>query len=100
MKNKERMYFGSIDETMCHPLDWFTHDAKLEGLKEITLVEAIPDNETKDFIWCNHFGDVTERSLCKKSQCEAYSSKSGRGACEHRGNLYSHGEEVTIDVEL
>lgn len=34
-----------------------------------------------------------------KKQEQLYSSKSGRGVCEHRGQLYLHEEEVIIDVE-
>jgi len=94
----DKLYFESIDHTMCQPLEYFLHDAKIEGLEKITLVEAIPDKETKDFIWCTHYGEVTERQECTKSQCPYYSSKSGRGVCEHRGKLYLHGEEVTFNV--
>ena len=94
----KQLYFSSNEETMCYDLEYHLHDARLDGLKEIKLIEAIPDNETKDYVWCTEFGEVTERSLCKKSQCEMYKSKSGRGVCEHRGKLYQHGEEVIIKL--
>jgi hypothetical protein len=96
---KEKLYFESIDDTSCYPLSDRLNDAKLEGLKKVTLVEAIPDNDNVDYIWCGHQGEVGERQECKKSICSYYESKSGRGVCRHRGNLYQHGEEVTFDVQ-
>ena len=99
MRKDEQLYFESIDDTFCRPLDWYLHDAKIEGLKEIRLVKAIIDTDTKDFVWCTHEGEVTEREMCTKAECPYYSSKSGRGVCEHRGKLYLHDEEVIIDVE-
>ena len=99
-KVKEQMYFESIDEVFCRPLDYFLHDAKIEGLKEIKLVKAIKDTDNKSYVWCTHEGEVTERQMCKKAECPYYSSKSGRGVCEHRGQLYLHDEEVAIDVAL
>lgn len=99
MKKQEQLYFESIDDEFCRPLEWYLESAKEEGLKEITLVKAIKDTDTKDFVWCSHYGEVTEKHMCRKSECDAYSSKSGRGVCEHRGQLYLHDEEVIIDVE-
>lgn len=97
--SKEKLYFKSIDDTTCHSLDCHMEDAKLEKLKSITLVEAIPDKDTKDHIWCTHYENTEEKNQCRKSFCPAYESKSGRGVCIHRGNLYQHGEEVTFKVE-
>ena len=100
MKNKEKLYFRDTDDTTCRPLNWHLDDARDEELTEITLVEAIPDNDNPDYIWCGVQGEVGERSECKKSVCLYYESKSGRGVCKHRGNLYAHGEEVEFKVEL
>ena len=97
---KEKLYFRSIDETFCSALEGFIVDAKNDGLKEITLIEAIPDNDNTDSIWCTHEGEVTERDMCKKAECEFYSSKSGRGKCMHRGNLFNYGEEVKFDLTV
>ena len=99
MKNKEKLYFLDIDDNNCYSLSDRLNDAKLEGLEKVTLVEAIPDNDNPDYIWCGVQGEVGERSECKKSICLYYESKSGRGVCKHRGNLYSHGEEVEFKVE-
>ncbi len=94
-----KLYFKSIDDIKCHSLEYHIEDARQEELQEITLVEAIPDKETKDYVWCSHYENVEEKSLCIKMNCPAYTSKSGRGVCEHRGKLYTHGEEVTFKVE-
>lgn len=55
--SKEKLYFESIDDTFCRPLSYYLHDAKLEGKKHIELVEAELDTETKEVIWCAHYGD-------------------------------------------
>ena len=99
MKNK-KLYFENIDSEICRPLDWYVYDAKLEGLKEIKLVEAVRDRETKDYVWCSELESLEMRSLCRKSECSLYTpNKSGRGVCVNRGKLYLHGQEVIIDVE-
>lgn len=94
-----KLYFKSIDDTMCSSLESHIQDAIEEELTEITLVEAIPDNDNTEFIWCTQYGECVERYQCKKSECEKYSSKIGRGKCENRGNLYQHGEEVTFLID-
>lgn len=98
MKN-DKLYFESIDATWCQPLEDFMRDAKLEGLKEINLIEAIPDNDNTDVIWCAHYGECVEKNICKKSECDAYESKSGKGVCLNRGHLYMHGEEVKFIID-
>ena len=96
---KHQLYFASIDDTSCHPLEYYINDAKLEGLSEITLVKADPDDGTTDFIWCTYHGDCVEHNECKKSLCNYYESKSGRGVCKHRGKLYLHGEEQIFKID-
>lgn len=96
--SKEKLYFKSIDDNICYSLQTQIEDARDEGLTTVTLVEAIPDNDNNDYVWCSHYEATEEKSLCSKNNCSAYTSKSGRGKCEHRGNLYTFGEEVTFDV--
>jgi hypothetical protein len=95
---RRKLYFKTIDDTICSPLDSHLADAKADGLAEITLIEAVPDFDNPDFVFCGHYGEVLERSICKKSECLYYASKSNRGTCWHRGKLYSHGEELTFNV--
>lgn len=95
---KPKLYFLNEDDDSCYTLEERLNDAAFEGLETITLLEAVPDNDNPDYIWCGHESSVGERSGCKKSNCINYKSKSGRGVCEHRGNLYSHGEEVKFEV--
>lgn len=97
MKN-ETLYFENEDALNCYALEYHLRDAKLEYLKEITLMEAIPDDGTNDFIWC-HIYDCVQKSDCSKSMCPRYESKSGRGKCSNKGNLYLHGEKIKFDVE-
>jgi hypothetical protein len=95
---KEKLYFKSIDDTTCYDLQTHFKDARDEELIKIKLVEAIPDDGTNDMVWCTFHQECTEKYLCKKNHCEQYSSKSGRGVCEHRGKLFLHGEEVEFEV--
>jgi len=94
----EKLYFKNIDDTTCYDLQTRIEDAQDEGLEKVTLIEAIPDNGNSDFVWCMHHVDCIEKNECKKSVCDYYKSKSGRGKCENKGNLYLHGEEVTFAV--
>lgn len=98
MPKKEEMYFRDIDANTCHPLEYFIEDAKEEGLKELTLVRAEKDTQTKGFVWCTEHVEVTERKICNKSSCSEYNSTSGRGVCASRGKLYTHAEKVTVSL--
>lgn len=95
---KEKLYFKDKEDTFCTSLESRLEYAADEGLTEITLIEAIPDDGNHDIIWCTQYSECTEKSECKKHICPGYSSKSGRGKCEHKGNLYLHGEEVKFKV--
>ena len=94
MSKKEKLYFTSFDDTFCVRLE----DLNKDDLEELNfeLIEAIIDNNNPEYIWCTYFGEVRERYECKKSECYAYKSKSGRGKCLHRGSLYQHGEKVNV----
>lgn len=95
---KEKLYFRTIDDTACYPLKTHLEDAQYEELEKITLVEAIPDDGTVAFVWCMEYADSVEKNECSKKHCIYYKSKSGRGKCQNKGNLFLHGEEVTFDV--
>lgn len=97
MSKKEKLYFTSIDDTICQKLEDYSKE-ELEEL-DFELIEAIPDNNNPEYIWCTYFGEVVEKSECKKSECNAYKSNSGRGKCLHKGNLYQHGEKVNVKEE-
>lgn len=97
-KDNPKLYFKSVDDTFCSPLESHLHDARIEGLEQVNLIEAVPDNDNTDFIWCSQHGECVERHQCKKSECSSYESKSGRGICSKRGNLYQHGDEVSFNV--
>lgn len=99
MKTKVKLYFRNEDSTNCETLDDILNDAKDDGLKEITVLQAIPDNGFSGNIWCMHLGEVYDKSECNKKECCYYSSKSGRGVCESRGKLYLHGEKETFKID-
>lgn len=91
---KEKFYFKSEDDTFCQSLQYFSKE-ELEEL-DYNLIEAIPDNNTSEYIWCTHRGETVEKFNCKKSICTYYSSKSGRGKCQSKGSLYWHGDLVNV----
>ena len=94
-----KLYFKSIDDTMCFPLENHIDEARENELSEITLIEAIPDKETKGVIWCKFNAECINKSQCKRVHCMDYTTKTGRGKCDHRGQLYLHGDEVNFKVE-
>lgn len=96
-KANTNLYFRTIDSTNCETLENIIHDARLDELDEVKVLEAVPDDNTADHVWCTIY-DAVSRCDCKKSLCPAYESKSGRGVCSNRGQLYFHGEEVTLKV--
>lgn len=97
---KEQLYFRNVDHTFTESLQDIIDDAKREGLSEITVIKAVPDDGTTGMVWCTVNGECIEKSECRKSQCSSYeSNKSGRGACIHRGSLYLFGEEVIIKID-
>ena len=67
----QKLYFRSIDDNTCHSLEYHMDVARYEELEEITLVEAIPDNDNPDYVWCTHYENTEERNQCKKSFCPA-----------------------------
>jgi hypothetical protein len=98
-KQKTKLYFRDTDSTHCEPIEGLISEAKYDELDEITVLEAVPDDGTSEFIWCIQNGECVERQDCKKALCSHYESKSGRGVCSNRGQLYFHGEEVTFKVK-
>ena len=95
---KDQLYFKNEDSEFCYGLQHHLDDAKDEELKTITLIEAYPDDSVDDMIFCKELG-VTDKCECSKSKCEEYKSNSGRGKCEHKGKLYTYGEEVKFEVK-
>ena len=90
----QKLYFLDLSSERCYPLDYFS----LEELEEVDyeLYEAVPDNDSKDFIFCSLAGEVGDREFCKKAHCKYFTSKSGRGVCSHRGKLFEKGEKVNV----
>jgi len=96
---KTKIYFKEIDSEMCYSLEYHIQEARIEGIKQIELFEAIPDN-IKGMFWCREYSEVTETGYCGK-QCPSYNPRNGKsGMCRFRSNtLYSHGEKVTIKIK-
>ena len=95
---KPKFYFENIDSETCYTLDYFMDDAKAQGLKTITVLEAVVEDAMPDYVWCRYSAETSDKQYSNKKLCNTYRSKSGKGKCEFRGKLYSHGDEVTFDV--
>lgn len=97
---KEKLYFRDIDSTFCYLLEDHINEAKNEGLSEITIIEAIPDFNNKEYTYCTYNAEACEREICKKSACMYYQpSHSKGGKCKFRGKLYQFGDEITFKIE-
>lgn len=92
-----KLYFKNEESGFCYSLEDYLNEAKESGLNEIELIEAIPA-PNEEHIWCTYHGETVERLICKKSECQLYHSKSGRGVCWHRGSYFLHGEKVLFKV--
>ena len=92
------MYFSEEGDNVCIELSDHIQAAKIDGLKEIELIEAIPDNSIKDHVWCMELENTVERSDCSKCNCHMWTSSNGR-VCDFRGKLYKPAQKVKFDVE-
>jgi len=90
-------YFENEDASMCYPLDYHITNAKSNGIEEIELIEAIPDNYNKDYVWCTEVENVVEKRECNKT-CSYY-QKSKSYICELRGKLHEYGESIRFNTE-
>ena len=57
---KEQFYFKNEDAEHAYPLSHFIEEAKEEGLEEVTLIGAVPDNDNKDYIYCKLIEEESE----------------------------------------
>lgn len=94
---KDKYYFINEDAESCYPLSFHIELAKHENLETIELIEAIPDFDNPDFIWCSFVGEAGEKTECNKT-CDEYIPVKGKG-CKHKGKLYEYGEKVKFIVK-
>jgi len=94
----KKLYFKSADSEMCHSLDVHIDEAKMNGMEEIELFEAVPIKDA-NYFWCKANLAVGEKGECGKI-CNDYKPRNGKsGACRYYSNtLYERGEKVTINV--
>lgn len=96
---KSKYYFLNEDAEFCYPLKYWLQSARDHELTEITLFTAVV-HKPKDFIYCNHFEQIGEKSYCGNS-CPAYKPSTpqrGSGLCLNRGKIYTKGEKVTFKL--
>lgn len=94
---KKQFYFRREDSERCYTLDKHIEDAKEEGLTEIDLYIAVPQN-VPDFIFCHAVDECGEKGECGRC-CADYQPRNGKsGICKHQGKLYEPSEKVTIPV--
>ena len=96
-KSNKKLYFKNEDEDMCYPLQDHIKYAIQEGLKEIELIEAIPDTKNKKFVWCIFLGQIIEKSTCNK-KCIYYSRPDKGYKCEEKGKLMTFGKKIRVSI--
>ena len=95
----KKFYFEDEDANVCMPLEHFLDNAKSEGLKEITLIEAIESSEDY-YCWCKLNSSVVCNDDCNKLGCFFYEpDKDDCKKCRHKGVLREFGNKVVFDVE-
>lgn len=94
-----KYYFLTELSEMCYTLDYHLTDAKEQGLTEIELFEAVPENNDKYF-WCRAAEEIFEHEACGKS-CIAYQPCNGKsGKCRFKQNtMFEHGKKVKFEVK-
>lgn len=94
-----KFYFRTEDDQWCYSLKEHLADAKDEGLTEIELFEAVPENVDGMFL-CRAVDEYAEEGYCGKL-CEKYAPKNGKsGMCKHKCNkFYAHGEKAVFKVK-
>lgn len=96
---KQKLYFENKDSDVCYPLSYFIDNAKLQGIESVSLYEALEDNDFPDMHFCQYYGEIVDNCDCKKSECNQYTSMSGRGKCQYRGKVYFKSiEKITFKV--
>ena len=97
---KKPLFFASEHELIPVELSVHIDQAKEDGIKELTLFEAIEDKDEKTFIFCGFDLAVNQKNECNKDMCPHYFSKykSGRGNCLYRDKLYKAGKEVKFEI--
>lgn len=92
-----KLYFKNEDATKCYPLAFHIKNAKDDGLEEIELFEAYPDDD-KEFVYCKVIQKVCIAKDCTE-HCEDFTLHSREGKCIHTGLLMAHGDKVKFKVE-
>lgn len=98
---KEQLFFRDEDSTTCHSLGHHLVEAAAEGLTEVRLHEAVPD-DSKDHFWCRAFGEVliTEDADCGRG-CSMYDPMNKiSGKCSHKAKCHTWGEKRTFITSL
>ena len=63
---KQKLFFKSVDDTMCYPLEGHLLEAKADGLDKVKLIEAVPDNGGNDHIWCKMSAEIITCPICPR----------------------------------
>ena len=96
---KEKLYFNNNESETCYDLEEHLFQAKCDNLKEIELIEAIPINDPKGYVWCTEKCTAVNKSECRKAYCNYYDPLNGKnGVCSFRGKLYTKGQKVKFDI--
>ena len=98
---KKQFYYENKDAEICFTEEYFIDKMESEGIKEMTVLKAVPD-KIPGIFWCKCecFCGDDSKDTCGK-QCKAYEPRNGKsGCCRHyTTKLYIYGEKITINLK-
>jgi len=101
--SKKKYYFENEDSENCYTEAWFQDKMSEEEITELTVLEAHQSKEN-GYFYCKAIGEVCskppEGEPCGRD-CSDYDPRNRKnGCCRYHGNIYEHGEEVTLKLKL
>jgi len=97
---KTTYYFRSKDDGICYTKEYFIEEMAFDGLTEMEVYGAIPDDPGNFFFCIEHqFCGEKGDGLCGKD-CKEYVPRNGiKGCCKHYSvRTYIHGNKVKLTI--
>ena len=96
---RPKYYFQYDDSEMCYDEDYFQSIMLDENMKEMEVLEAVPERIPGVF-WCQMhcFSSDDSASTCGKFNCNQYEPRNKKnGRCIHHCiDLFTHGDKITL----
>ncbi len=94
-----KYYFENEDAEICYNKEHFDDMMRETGNLSIRVFGALREN-FGDVFWCSFYGESgTKGESCGKI-CKEYKPRNKvSGCCSHVGQLYSHGDLITLALK-